>query len=788
MSKVNEPRRRNASRPLRRASVAQRIRALWVMVGALLAVAVAPSARAFEPFVVKDIRVEGVQRTEAGTVFSYLPIKVGDRLDDAKAAQAVKALFATGFFRDVRLEVENGVLVVIVQERPTISKVEISGNKEFETDTLKKALKDIGLAEARIFDRSALDRAEQEMKRQYITRGKYAAQVTTTVTPQERNRVAVNFTIVEGDTAKIARINIVGNKAFSESELLSQMTLTTPGWTTWYTKNDQYSKQKLSADLETIRSFYQNRGYLEFIVESTQVSITPDKEDIFITVNVSEGEQFTVSDVRLAGDLPVAEEDLMRLVTFRPGDVYSREKLQAAAKGISDRVGTEGYAFANVNIVPEVDRTKHQASFTIYVDPGRRVYVRKININGNVKTRDEVVRREIRQLEAAWYDGARIDRSKVRIKRLGYFEDVNIETPQVPGSPDQADVEVTVTEKATGNLSAGVGYSSADGFVFSGSVSQQNIFGSGNALIAAINTSKINRTISLAFTEPYWTVDGISRTLEVYQRNVNPTSLAVSQYESSTIGAAVSFGVPISETDTVNVGFRAERTNLTLFDNSPPIYYVFVNDFGYTTNAYILSAGWSRDTRDDILYPTRGTLQSAVGEVGLPFGDLSFYKLNYLIQSFWPVYRDFVLMLRGDAGYGDGYGGKPLPFYKAFYAGGVGSVRGYQTASLGPQDIYNNALGGKRKLVGNVELFYPILKGDKSVRASVFFDAGQIYANGQEPPERQQDALQSFRYSAGVGVAWNSPVGPLKFSYAYPLNNKPLDRIQRFQFQVGTVF
>jgi outer membrane protein insertion porin family len=756
--------------------------------GALVAALAASAAFAFEPFVVRDIRVEGVQRTEAGTVFSYLPVKVGDRIDDAKAAQAVKALFATGFFRDVRLEVEGSVLVVIVQERPTISAITISGNKEFETDTLKKALKDIGLAEARIFDRSALDRAEQEMKRQYITRGKYAAQVTTTVTPQERNRVAVNFTIVEGDTAKIARINIVGNKAFSESELLGLMTLTTPGWTTWYTKNDQYSKQKLSADLETLRSFYQNRGYLEFAVDSTQVSITPDKEDIYITVNITEGEPYRVADIRLAGELPVPEDELFRFVTLRPGDVYSREKLQAAAKGISDRVGTEGYAFANVNVVPELDRAKHQASFTIYVDPGRRVYVRKININGNVRTRDEVIRREMRQLESAWYDSARIDRSKVRIKRLGYFDDVNIETPPVPGSPDQADVDVTVTEKATGNLSAGVGYSSADGFVFSGSVAQQNIFGSGNGLIAAINTSKINRTISVAFTQPYWTVDGISRTLEVYQRNINPTSLAVSQYESSTVGAAISFGVPISETDIVNVGFRAERTNLTLFDNSPPIYYVFVNDFGYSTNAYILSAGWSRDTRDDILYPNRGTLQSALAEVGLPFGDLSYYKLNYLVQSFWPVYGDFVLMLRGDAGYADGYGGQPLPFYKAFYAGGVGSVRGYQTASLGPQDIYNNATGGKRKLVGNIELFYPVLKGDKSVRASVFVDAGQIYINGQEPPERAGDALQSFRYSGGVGVAWNSPMGPLKFSYAIPLNPHPLDKIQRFQFQVGTVF
>jgi len=753
----------------------------------VLALAALP-ASAIVPFVVKDIRVEGVQRTEAGTVFSYLPIKVGDTLDDAKAAQAVKALFATGFFRDVRLEAENGVLLVVVQERPTISKVDISGNKEFDTDTLKKALKEIGLVEARIFDRSALDRAEQELKRQYISRGRYAAKVTVTVTPQERNRVAVNISIEEGETSKIARINIVGARQYPESELISLMQLTTPGWMTWYTKNDQYSKQKLTADLETLRSFYQNRGYLEFNVDSTQVSITPDKEDIYITINVTEGPRFTVSNVRLAGDLPVPGTELSSLVQIRPGDVFSRERLQASAKAISDRLGAEGFAFANVNAVPEVDREKLQAAFTFFVDPGRRVYVRKINISGNVRTRDEVIRREMRQLESAWYDGARIERSKVRIKRLGYFDDVNVETPPVPGTTDQADVEVTVTEKATGQLLAGFGYSSADKLVFNASVSQQNILGSGNALIAAINTSKVNRNISLSFSEPYWTVDGISRLLEIYLRKVDPSSLSVSQYSSSTAGAAVGFGIPVSETDSFNVGFRYEHTDLSLFAGSPPAYIAYVAEFGSVTNSYILSGGWSRDTRDDILYPNQGRLQSFLVELGLPFGDLSYYRLNYTQQNFWPIFGDLVLMLRGDFGYGDGYNNQPLPFFKAFYAGGVGSVRGYDQSSLGPRDVYGNATGGKRKIVGNVELFYPVLKGDKSVRASVFADAGQIYINGNELPERQQYDLQGFRYSAGVGLAWNSPIGPLKFSYAFPLNDKPLDKIQHFQFQVGTIF
>jgi outer membrane protein insertion porin family len=748
----------------------------------LVASALALAAWAVEPFVVRDIRVEGVQRTEAGTIFNYLPIKVGDRVTDEKISDAVKALYATGFFRDVRLEAQGDVLVVAVEERPTISSLTFVGNKEFDTDTIKKALKDIGISEARIFDRSALERAEQELKRQYITRGKYAASIQTTVTPQERNRVAINFTIEEGDSAKIARINIVGTKAFTEKQLLSEMTLTTPGWFTWYTKNDQYSKQKLSADLEALRSFYQNRGYLEFNVDSTQVSITPDKEDIYITLNVTEGPRYTVGDVRIAGDLVVPADELQRLVRIRPGDVFSREKLQASAKDMSDRLGADGYAFANVNAAPELDRENARASFTFYVDPGRRAYVRKINISGNAKTRDEVIRREFRQLEDAWYDGPRIERSKVRVKRLGYFEDVNVETPPVPGTADQVDVEVSVTEKSTGNLLAGVGYSSAEGIIINASVSQQNIFGSGNALSVGVNTSRFNRTYSVLFTEPYYTVDGVSRTIEAYQKNLDPTGLAISQYASHTLGAAVGFGVPITETDTINFGGRFEHTNITLFDDSPQVYRDFVSEFGASSNAYIATVGWSRDTRDDILYPTRGRLQSVLLESGLPFGDLAYYKVQYVHSVYWPVYGDLVLMARADLGYGGGMSGKPLPFFKAFFAGGVNSVRGYDTASLGPRDSFGNALGGRRKIIGNLEVFYPILKGDKAVRASAFIDAGEIYANGDQPQ------FESFRYSAGVGIAWSSPIGPLKFSYAIPLNSREGDRQQRFQFQAGTTF
>jgi outer membrane protein insertion porin family len=759
-------------------------RRLPALIAALAATLHGAVAFAFDPFTVRDIRVEGVQRTEAGTIFSYLPIKVGERVDDEKISQAVKALYATGFFRDVRIEAQGDVLVVTVHERPTISSLTFVGNKEFDTDTIKKALKDVGIAEARIFDRSALDRSEQELKRQYITRGKYAARVQTTVTPQERNRVAINFTIEEGETASIARINLVGTKAYTERELRSAMQLTTPNWLSWYTKDDQYSKQKLQSDLEVLRSFYQNRGYLEFNVESTQVSISPDKEEVFITVNIREGPRFTVSGVNIAGELVVSEPELRGLIQVKPGETFSRSRMQASVKAISERLGVDGYAFANVNAVPELDREKNTVAFTFFIDAGRRVYVRKINISGNPKTRDEVIRRELRQLESAWYDGTRIERSKVRVRRLGYFEEgsVNVETPPVPGTTDQVDIEMTVAEKNTGNLLAGVGYSSAEGVVFNASVSQQNIFGSGNALSLALNTSELNRTLALTYVEPYWTVDGVSRTWELYDRNIDPSNLAVAQYSSSTLGGALGFGVPVSEIDTINFGFRVEHTELQLFSDSPEVYYQFVNDFGYVTNSYILSAGWSRDTRNDILYPSFGRLQSALVEVGLPIGDLSYYKLQYVNQSFWPVYDEFVLMLRADLGYGDGYNGKPLPFFKAFYAGGTGSVRGYETGSLGPRDALGNSFGGKRKIVGNAELFYPILKGERSVRLSAFADAGQIYVNGDQPQ------FESFRYSAGLGLAWNSPIGPLKFSYAYPINSIPEDKIQKFQFQIGTVF
>ncbi|NHC05729.1 outer membrane protein assembly factor BamA [Azonexus fungiphilus] len=741
-------------------------------------------AMAFQPFTVKDIRVEGIQRTEAGTVFSYLPVKVGDTLNDDKAAQAIKALFATGFFKDVRIDVEGNVMVVVLQERPAISSLNFVGMKEFEQEAIVKALKEVGIATGRIFDRSLLDKAEQELKRQYLSRGKYAAQITTTVTPLERNRVGINFNIVEGEAAKIRQINIVGAKAFKEKELLSLMELTTPGWLTWYSKNDQYSRQKLTADLEKLKSFYLDRGFLEFNVESSQVSISPDKQDVYITLNVVEGERYKVSSVKLAGDFSIPEEDVRKLVTIRPGDVFSRERLNNSTKAISDRLGTEGYAFANVNASPEINREKRLVDFTIFVDPGKRVYVRRVNVTGNTKTRDEVVRREIRQMESAWYNADKVKNSKERVDRLGFFTEVAVETPPVPGTSDQLDVNMSVTEKATGNLMLGVGTSSTDKIILSGSISQNNFLGSGNNVSIQVNSSKSNRTYALSYTNPYFTPDGVSQGFDIYHRTVDTSSTDIAYYKSKSTGGGIRFGFPISETQSFSVGIAADSTTINVFDDSPTYYKRYVAKFGETNTSFPLTLAWVNDSKNSFFFPTSGTYQRAGLEVGIPGGDLTYYRANYQLQHFIPLSKRFTLMLNGDVGYAKGLGGKELPFFKNYYAGGVNSVRGYKASTLGTAGTIEgeDRLGGNRKVVGNAELLWSLPGFENSARVGLFFDAGQVYASGDKFD------LGELRYSTGVTAAWLSPVGPLKFSIGAPLNKKSTDEAETFQFQLGTTF
>lgn len=762
------------------------------LIGGLFATAITSPAWAFDPFVVKDIRVEGIQRTEAGTVFSYLPVKVGETMTEEKASQAIKTLFATGFFKDVRIEVEGDVLVVSLEERPAISKIDFVGMKEFEKDQITKALKEIGIAESRIFDRAMLDKAEQELKRQYLARGKYAAKIKTTVTPLERNRVGINFTIDEGDVAKIKEISIVGAQVFKEKELLELFQLTTPGWLTWYTKNDQYSKQKLSADLETLRSYYLNRGYLDFSIESTQVSISPDKQDIFITVNIVEGERYQVSSVKLAGDLSLLPEDeYKKLVTLRAGDVFSRETLNASTKAISERLGAQGYAFANVNAAPEVDKEKRQVAFTIFVDPGKRVYVRRINIAGNTKTRDEVVRQEMRQMEGGWYDADKIQLSKQRIDKTGYFSEVTVDTPAVPGTSDQVDVNIGVTEKATGNVMVGIGFSSSDKVILSGSISQANLFGSGKYLSLQVNTAKAFKTYALSYTNPYFTVDGISQGFDIYKKTYDPSlsSSYVQTYKTVSWGGGLRWGVPIAEKESISFGLGYDSTNVTLFDDSRRIYKEFVQKFGNDNSSILLSSGWSRDTKDSLIYPTSGGYTRVGAEVSTPGGTLRYYRATAQHQRYFPLSKTFTLMVNGELGIANGYGNRDLPFYKNFYAGGVTSVRGYQQSSLGPQQD-GEAIGGQKRVLLNTELLFPFPGSgvDKSLRLSWFVDAGQVFGSNDDYGRYEKLSLSELRYSTGLALAWTSPLGPLKFGIANPLNKKDGDKTQRFQFQFGTVF
>jgi outer membrane protein insertion porin family len=749
------------------------------------ALATALPVLAIEPFTIKDIRVEGVQRTEAGTVFTYLPVKVGEKIDDEKAAAAIKALYATGFYQDVRLERDGDVLIVSVQERPAISSIEIEGAKEFSKENLIDGLKQAGIAESKIYDKSLVDRAEKEIKRQYTGKGYYGAVVKTTITPLERNRVALRFDITEGTVTKIADINIIGAKSFPEKTLLSEFKLTTPGWFTWFTKNDQYSKQQLTADLEALRSFYLNRGFLEFNIDSTQVSITPDREKIYITIAITEGPVYKVGDVKFSGDLIVKEDELRKLVLVKPGDVFSREKVVDTTKAISDRLANEGYSFANVNPVPELNRETRVAGFTFFVDPGRRVYVRRINIAGNQKTQDEVIRRELRQLESSWYSLEKIARSKERLQRTGYFSDVTMETPAVPGTTDQVDVNVTVVERNTGTLNFGVGYSAAEKLTVSASLSQANILGTGNMASIQLNNGAVNKIYSVSYLNPYWTADGISRGFDLYRRDVNTSTLDIAQYNTYTNGMGIRFGIPVSEFDTLNLGAAVERTNIHVDQSAPQRYLDFVREFGETTNTLRINTSYSRDSRDSLTWPTKGWLNEAGAEIGVPPGDLKYYRLSYQSQYFYTPSRLpwLTFMANGQLGYAKGYGGKPLPFFKNFYAGGVGSVRGFETATLGPRDTNGDVLGGNRQIIGNFEALFP-LPGwkEKNIRLAGFIDMGDVWA------EQERISGTDIRASTGFAVSWDSPVGPLRFSIGFPIRKKPEDKIERFQFQLGRIF
>ncbi|MBS0293960.1 MAG: outer membrane protein assembly factor BamA [Proteobacteria bacterium] len=743
----------------------------------------ANAAWALAPFKVQDIRVEGLQRVEPGTVFASLPLRVGDEYNDEKGAAAIRALFALGLFKDVRLEASGNVLVVVVEERPTIADVEFAGTKEFDKEQLKKAMRDVGLAEGRPFDKALADRAEQELKRQYINKSLYGAEVVTTVTPIERNRVNLTFTVTEGEPAKIKDIRIVGNQAFSESTLKGLFDQDTGGWMSWYTKSNRYSRAKLNADLETLRSYYLARGYMEFRIDSTQVAISPDKQDISITINVTEGPRYVVSAVKLEGNYLGRDDEFKSLIAIRPGEPYNADKVAETTKAFTDHFGNFGFAFARVEPVPEIDREHNRVALVLRADPSRRAYVRRIQVSGNNRTRDAVVRREFRQYEASWYDGDKIKLSRDRVDRLGFFTEVNVETQEVPGSPDQVDLIINVVEKPTGSLQLGAGFSSAEKVALSFGIKQENVFGSGNYLGVDVNTSKYRRTLVLSTTDPYFTQDGISRTLDVYYRSAKPYQYQGGNYELVTAGTSVRFGVPFSETDTVFFGGGVERTNIKIGTNIPAAYLLYIQNFGDTSWGLPLTIGWSRDDRDSALAPNSGRYQRLNTEWSVA-GDSRYVRANYQYQQYIPLNKQYTLAFNGELGLGKGMNGRAFPVFKNFYSGGLGSVRGFDQGTLGPRDVTGSSLGGPKKITLNAEFIAPVpgAGNDRTLRWFAFVDAGNVFG------EDEKWQLSELRASAGLGLSWISPLGPLRLAYAQPVRSFAGDRIQKLQFQIGTSF
>ena len=742
------------------------------------------SAWAVEPFKLKDIRVEGLQRVESGTVFASLPFRIGDFYNDESGAAAIRALFALGLFKDVRLDTQGDVLVVIVEERPSISQIQWVGLKEFDKDALTKSLKEVGLSEGRPFDKALADKAEQELKRQYITRSLYGAEVVTTVTPVDRNRVNLTFTVTEGGPSKIKEIRINGNQSFSERTLKDQLNLDIGGWLSWYTKSDRYSRSKLNADLEILRSFYLARGFLEFRVDSTQVAISPDKQDISIVVNVTEGDRFVVSNVKLEGNYLGKEDEFKAIVKIGIGQPFNAETVAETTKAFSDYFGKFGYAFARIDARPEIDRLNNRVSLVLVAEPSRRAYVRRINVTGNNRTRDEVIRREFRQLESAWYDGDKIKLSRDRVDRLGFFTDVNIETQEVPATNDQVDLIISVVEKPTGSVSAGAGFSSTEKVAFNFGIRQENAFGSGNYLATEINTSRFNRTIVISTTDPYFTEDGVSRTIDLFHRTSRPYLGDLNAYSLVSSGAGMRFGVPFSEVDRVFFGANLEQTSIRPGTNLPNAYVEYMQQFGYTSTSLPLTIGWARDGRDSALVPSKGILQRFNSDLSLA-GDSRYIRTNYQIQHYTPLTKKFTLALNADIGYGQGLSNRPYPLFKNYFVGGLGSVRGFQQSSLGPSNSANTLfLGGARKVVFNAEVLapFPGAGNDRTLRLFAFADAGRAFA------ESQKISLTDLRSSVGIGLSWLSPMGPLRFSYAFPVKSQDTDKIQRLQFQIGTSF
>ena len=753
---------------------------------ALLGLLVIVSGAGAAGFVVRDIQVDGLQRISAGTVFNYLPVQVGSSVSERDYPEIVRALFRTGFFTDVHLERKGDVLVVTVVERPAISEITITGNRDISTDDLKKVLTEVGLAEGRVFDRALLDRVEQELLQQYFSRGRYAVQIDTQVRPLERNRVAITLDISEGAVASISRINIVGNQAFSDRELLRQLQSSTTGWFSFFTKDDQYSKQKLAADIETLRSFYLDRGFLQFNVESTQVSITPDKRDVYITLNIVEGEPFILGDIQLTGDFGVVPEaELRPLITVESGDTFSRARLTEVAQALGERLGEEGYAFANINTVPQVDEANNRVDLTFVVDPGRRVYVRRINFQGNTKTQDEVLRREMRQSEGGWFSTKDIERSKVRLQRLDYLESVNVETPAVPGASDQVDANFTVVERPSGSVMFGVGYGQESGILLNASLTQNNFLGTGNQFNVILNNSGIGQNYSIFYNNPYHTIDGVSRGFRVFFREIDSAEANTADFVLNSYGAQVIYGFPLNEFDTLRLTPGFEHIWIDTTGNTPIEILDEIERNGDTFDQFKLEASWARDSRNRAFFPTSGGLNQVSAEIAIPGSDAEFYKLSYRNTTYFPLNRWLTGSVGGDVGYGDGYGDTDdLPFFENFYAGGLRSVRGYRANTLGPRYSNDEPSGGAFRTTATAQLILPVpfMEKSENIRIATFFDVGNVFADVDDFD------FGELRYSVGVSGLWLSPLGPIVLSLAAPLNDQSGDETQFFQFSFGVPF
>ncbi|GGJ81895.1 outer membrane protein assembly factor BamA [Pseudomonas matsuisoli] len=766
-----------------------------------------------ESFTISDIRVNGLQRVSAGSVFGALPLNVGDAADDARLVEATRSLFRTGFFQDIQLGRDGNVLVIQVVERPSIASIEIEGNKAISTDDLMNGLRQSGLAEGEIFQQATLEGVRNELQRQYVAQGRYSATIETEVDPQPRNRVGLKIKINEGTVAAIQHINVVGNSVFTEKELTNLFELKTTNWLSFFRNDDKYAREKLSGDLERLRSYYLDRGYINMDIASTQVSITPDKKHVYITVNVDEGEKYSIRDVNLSGDLRVPEDDIRSLMLVKPGQVFSRKVLTTTSDLITRRLGNEGYTFAKVNAIPQVNEEDKTVSVTFAVDPGKRAYVNRINFRGNTKTEDEVLRREMRQMEGGWASTYLIDQSKVRLERLGFFKEVNVETPAVAGTDDQVDVNYTVEEQPSGSITASVGFAQSAGLILGGSISQNNFLGTGNRVTIGLTRSEYQTRYNFSFTDPYWTEDGVSLGYNAFYRTTDYDELDVdvSSYSVDSLGAGVNFGYPVSETSRLNFGLTVQQDEINTGRYTVDEIFDFTRQEGDKYLNFKGSIGWSESTLNRGVLPTRGHSQSVVLESTLPGSDLSFYKLDYRGQIFAPLTNTYTMRFHTELGYGDSYGStSDLPFYEHYYAGGFNSVRGFEDSSLGPRSTPSRGtnpgtiadpdqdplpFGGNVLVQGGLELLFPapFVEDQRSLRTSLFWDVGNVFDTNCTSVQKSRGdscdiSFSNMASSVGVGLTWITALGPLSFSLGMPVKKPDDADTQVFQFSLGQTF